>query len=68
MKAEYSPKFTTDELIQCVQREIALRQSLYPELVEEGSLTEPDASREVAMMTQIAERLIQIRNQKITSL
>jgi len=60
--------YDIDTLIRCVQREVRMRESLYPELVAEGSMTPDEATIEIDMMVRVAERLIQVRNQKVTSL
>ncbi|PHR52914.1 MAG: hypothetical protein COA47_17375 [Robiginitomaculum sp.] len=64
MTTEYS----IEELIQCVQREVNMRQTLFPELIAEGSLTHEDAVREINMMIQVGEHLIRSRNRIFTPL
>ncbi|WP_339863234.1 hypothetical protein [Paremcibacter congregatus] len=61
-------QYPIEDLIRCVQREISLRQSLFPSLVNEGSMTTDEAEIETSMMVQVAEHLIRHSNQKENSL
>jgi hypothetical protein len=45
--------FTAAQLMQCAERELRLRQRVYPRFVKDGSYTADRAMREIAMMEAI---------------
>lgn len=47
--------FTTADLLDAAERELAFRQRLYPRWVREGKMRQASATREIALMTAIAE-------------
>ena len=47
--------FTKDEKIAALDREIALRQRVYPRLIRQGRMLESDADREIMLMTAIRD-------------
>ena len=60
--------YEIDDLIHCVQKECRLRQSLFPDLVAEGSMTKEEAEREITLMIAVREQRIQTRNEPSPSL
>ena len=53
-------KFTTEELVACVTREVALRKSCYCKWAKVATIEEltPGKQKEIAMMEAVAEKLI----------
>ena len=58
---------TTEQMIQCVKREIVMRERVYQRWVESGKMKQPQADREIETMRDVlavlqakaeAERLI----------
>jgi hypothetical protein len=49
--------FTLAELIREAEREVVLRQTVYKNRVEAGKMKEATATRQIAMMVEIARRL-----------
>jgi hypothetical protein len=48
--------------ITCIQREIALRQRLYPRWVAEGRMTQVDANGQIARMQAVLDTLKRVRD------
>lgn len=46
-----------DDMIRCVEREIAFRRRAYPRFVSGGRMRQENADREIATMEAILERL-----------
>lgn len=46
---------TRKEKLDCVRREIAMREKVYPRWVSFGRMTKADADREIRTMMEIAE-------------
>jgi hypothetical protein len=46
------------DLIRCVERELGMREKVYPRWVAQGKLTEALAARELAMMGAVRARLV----------
>jgi len=46
------------DLISCVDRELRMREQVYPRWVSQGKLTEAKASRELALMRAVRARLV----------
>lgn len=46
--------------LRCVEREIAMRKTIYPKLVASGRMKQDEADREIAVMEAVAD---DIRNQ-----
>jgi hypothetical protein len=42
------------ELIACVEREVRMRERVYPRQVANGQMTQEKANREIALMQQVA--------------
>lgn len=49
------PTFTLEEQLRGVEREIGLRESVYPRRVAAGKMTQSKADREIALMRAIAD-------------
>ena len=49
------PRFTREQKLKAVAREIALRRNVYPKKVRDGKMTSTEAERELAVMTEIAK-------------
>lgn len=47
--------FTRDEKRKAAERELGLRQRVYPRWVEAGKMSQAKAEREIAIMREIAE-------------
>ena len=54
---ELPVRFTDEQLIECVERELRMRRSVYPKWVGRGTLTKGKAEREIAMMEAVRDRL-----------
>ncbi len=54
---------TIDEQIECVRREIAMRQRVYAAWVKKGTMTQDKAAHEIACMEAVHRTLTQVRNQ-----
>jgi hypothetical protein len=52
-----APAFTLADLIREAEREVVLRQTVYKNRVEAGKMKEATATRQIALMRAIAERL-----------
>lgn len=50
-------RFTIAQLIVCAQRELGLRDHVYPRLITSGKMTREKAEQEKAMMRAIIEEL-----------
>lgn len=48
---------TLAEQIRCVQREIAMRRSVYPRLIQSGKMKQGTADREIAAMEAVVQTL-----------
>jgi hypothetical protein len=48
---------TLDEQLQCVEREIKLRQRVYPRRIADRRMTQALADRQIALMEAVAESL-----------
>lgn len=48
---------TADELLKCAQRELAMRERVYPRQVEQGKMAPQTADHETECMAQIVELL-----------
>ncbi len=46
---------TNDEKLKCLEREIKMRERVYPRWVEEGRMSQKFADRELASMREIAD-------------
>ena len=46
------------ELIACIDRELSMREKVYPRWVEAGKLTPVKASRELALMRAVRDRIV----------
>ncbi len=53
-------KYTTDQKIQALRREIALRKNVYKRRIAEGKMTEEQAQNEIAIMEEILEEYIHL--------
>lgn len=51
--------YTREVLADCARREVAMRRSVYPRMINEGSLPSKRAAREIEMMQTIADLLSQ---------
>lgn len=51
-----------DRQIECVEREIAMRQRAYPRWVADGRLTQAKADAEINCMLAVRETLIERKN------
>lgn len=49
--------FTVTELRECAEREVKLRERVYPGRIMTGRMTSEYAARQIAMMEEIARRL-----------
>ena len=58
------PAYTIDELIDCAQREVAMRQRVYPRQVELHKMDRRVASAELAKMGVIHAILLRIKHNK----
>lgn len=54
---EPTQKYSLRDLCACAEREIRFRQKIYPRLVGDRKMTQGKADMEIAMMTEIADRL-----------
>jgi len=52
--------FTPAEKLKCIQREVALRRSVYPRLVQRGRMKQAEADRELALMESIAADYLKV--------
>jgi hypothetical protein len=48
---------TVDEMITCVEREIAMRRKVYPRWVEQKKLSQERADREIETMEEVSRTL-----------
>jgi hypothetical protein len=55
---------TIADLIKCAERELALRERVYPKLVLKGKMRIATANREIVLMKEIVEQLKQINRAK----
>lgn len=53
---------TLDEQIQCVRREIELREKVYDRLIRQGRMTPEKADREIESMEAVLGTLEQVRD------
>ena len=51
------PEITFDDLKRCARREVAMRQSVYPRLIEKDADRKAELTRELTMMEAIADGL-----------
>lgn len=49
--------FTLKELRECAEREVKLRERVYPNRITTGRMSAEHAARQIAMMEEIARRL-----------
>jgi len=52
---------TLDEQINCVEREIRLRQNAYPRWIEKGRMKQDKADREIETMKAVSESLHRLK-------
>lgn len=52
--------FSFEDLIKCVEREIAMRERVYPSRVATAKMTQGQADREIAMMKDIRHNLFDL--------
>jgi len=50
-------RYSLDEQIKCVDREIGLRERLYPKFIDAGKLTPEKAASELMCMREVARTL-----------
>jgi len=55
-------RFTLNEQIRCVEREISMRRRVYPRFVTTGKMTAPKADEEIACMEQVLRTLRSLIN------
>jgi len=55
---------TIDEQIKSVQREIGMRQRVYPAWVKKGLMTQDQAAHEIACMEEVHRTLVQVRREQ----
>ena len=55
-----SDTWSIDAQIKCVQREIEMRERVYPPRVREGKMNEHHAKREIATMKAVLHTLMQL--------
>lgn len=48
---------TIDEQIECVRREIGMRQRVYPKRIEQGYMSQEQSAREINTMTEVLRTL-----------
>ncbi|MGI8839901.1 MAG: hypothetical protein ACR2F8_03810 [Caulobacteraceae bacterium] len=53
--------FSLAEQIDCVTREVALRENTYPNQIAAGRLTETEAARKIARMRSVLDTLVNLR-------
>lgn len=53
------PFSTPEQLLGCAQRELRLRREVYPRLVLRGKMSPDQANREIMMMADIAEIMLE---------
>lgn len=51
-------KYTTDELIRCVDRELGFRRQVYGARVQRQQMPQAEADRQIGMMEEIKARLV----------
>lgn len=49
------PKFTAAEKLDAIKRELTMRRSVYPRLIEQGRMRHETADRQIAVMEAIAQ-------------
>lgn len=54
------------EMIDCVSRELSLRYSVYPRLIESGKMTEEKAEREKYLMNLVKKSLQKIYDGRVS--
>jgi hypothetical protein len=54
------PEITLEQQILCVEREIRIRENVYPRWVESGKMKMGEADREIAVMRKVLETLRQV--------
>lgn len=59
------PKYTLDELIDCVKREVRMRRRVYPGMVREKKMDQAEADREIGMMQELADMLRKKRSPEL---
>lgn len=52
---------TLDDMIECVQREIAMRHKVYPRWIVTGRMTADKAARELDLMVCVQDKLESLR-------
>jgi len=55
--------FSLDDQIQTVQREIEMREQVYPKLVQGGRMTERKADHELQCMRAVLTTLVKLRTE-----
>lgn len=55
------------EMIDCVSRELSLRYSVYPRLIESGKMTEEKAEREKYLMNLVKKSLQKIYDGRVST-
>ena len=53
--------YSLDDQIECVQREIAMRERVYPKWVASGHMTERKADHELQCMRAVLTTLLKLR-------
>lgn len=53
-------RFTAEEKLECLRRELRERRRVYPRRVEAGKMSQPFADQQIALMVAIVEEYEQI--------
>lgn len=56
--------FTLQRLVQCAERELKLRQRIYPQRVRDGRMSRQFAADQIAMMEAILARLRELEREE----
>lgn len=56
--------FTIQQQIQCIEREIRMRDQVYPRRVEDGKMKQEQADREINTMRAVLGTLLAVRQMK----
>ena len=61
MKNYFEMKYTIDDQIKEISREIGMRRSVYPRQIELGKMSKSKANEKIAIMESVLDRLQKIK-------
>ena len=57
-------EITLDDMVSCIEREIGMRERVYPRWVEQKKLLQATADQEMARMRAVRDLLLTVKNVK----